>query len=121
MQIKELELRHLVGYLPYELNVKIRQERQISRHEWKWFETENILNPGFLTWNLENITPILHPLSDLTKEFIDSDIILSDFCPEFLIGNISEWNYGFVNRLYELHFDVHQLIENGLAIDINTL
>ena len=34
---------------------------------------------------------------------------------------IDELPHGLVSILYEFHFDVFGLIENGLAIDINTL
>ena len=149
MKTEKLELKHLAGYLPYGLNAKIRQERQISREEWKRFETKNILNGSFLTWNLENITPILRPLSDLAKEievngekFVSIDILNKTFRPRSkdlmpyryngkLEIDIDTENYsqtidlmdGFyiVQKLYEWHFDIHGLIEKGLAIDKNTL
>lgn len=130
----KLELKHLAGYLPYGLRVNIRQERQVSREEWKWFETENILNGSFLTWNLENLTPILRPLSDLTKEievngekFVPIDFNAFEYSKEDIIEfqnrfiHYKGMKFGIIERLFEWHFDIYGLIPKGLAIDINTL
>lgn len=99
---------------------------------------------------IQYIKPILRPLSDLTKlinyglssyifielfEIGDTD----GFIYEFDSGNIKLLNllesisihnnshdinylpYPVVEMMYEKHFDVFGLIEQGLAIDINTL
>lgn len=82
---------------------------------------------------LNEIKPILRPLSDLTKEievngekFVPLDIldkrnniglieILED---SDLINTLPYFCIEFLNKW---HFDVHNLIHRGLAIDINTL
>lgn len=80
--------------------------------------------------------PILRPLSDLTKEI---DVNGEKFVPinkfnresrqqlekELSITNanlICDFlNYEIIKKLISWHFDIHGLIEQGLAIDINTL
>lgn len=99
--------------------------------------------------NIKNCKPILRPLSDLTKEIehkgvkiipIDYFEIGDDYnyIVDYGQGNvkligllkdmaehnfiqISYMNYGVIIKLFEWHFDVFGLIENGLAIDINEL
>ena len=100
--------------------------------------------------DIEYFKPILRPLSDLTKE-INYGLSTYAFTYLFEIGdcdgcvfefehgniktikaleNISKYNSyndinylpnAVVNMMYEHHFDVFGLIEQGLAIDINTL
>ncbi len=97
------------------------------------------------------VKPILRPLSDLTKEievngvtfepayFFEITDDSDSYCYEFDSGNIklikllesiSKHNIHFdikflpnivVEKLYEWHFDIHGLIEKGLAINVNTL
>jgi len=116
----KLELKHLAGYLPYEL--------KIQRFDGIIFNvTDSIYNlPNAL---LINFKPILRPLSDLTKdEFYSLWSHENDYesieqcskldCESFLKINFSLY---FWNEIYENHFDIYGLIEKGLAIDINTL
>jgi hypothetical protein len=125
----KLELKHLAPYLPYGL--KIKTNNQIRT-----------LSIGILTTtenSLSNIIygighkPILRPLSDLTKEVevngeklvpIDKLAIqLFDTETQKIIlkGEINGIPYWVMQKLFEWHFDVFGLIEEGLAIDINTL
>lgn len=90
------------------------------------------------------IKPILRPISDLIKEteidgnkFIPAEVLFSvdneeiqnfkDFgeLPDYWKESIKlkpRWySYYQVELLLQWHFDVFGLIENGLAIDINTL
>lgn len=93
--------------------------------------------------------PILRPLSDLTKEIehngekfvpiewfeIGDD---ENLCPDYGNGNIklisllkdmSKHNfidlnymqYGVIEKLLEWHFDIFGLLEQGLAVDFNSL
>lgn len=150
----KLELKHLAGYLPYELNalcVRTNEIRKVTllhfTYDLKTVGHNHLIYEGLL---LEKHKPILCPLSDLTKEIevngekfvpiewfeIGDDVNDSE---EYDHGNIkliktmesiSKFNisndmlhlpYGVVQKLYEWHFDIHGLIEAGLAIDINTL
>ena len=108
------------------------------------------LTTSFDDLYIEYFKPILRPLSDLTKE-INYGLSTYAFTYLFEIGdcdgcvfefehgniktikaleNISKYNSyndinylpnAVVNMMYEHHFDVFGLIEQGLAIDINTL
>jgi len=103
--------------------------------------------------NLDNIKPILHPLSDLTKYCEDLGFVpivqlsglsslkgtitygyehkiywaklqipkTNEFVCKTFPCDILSMDYWVIQKLYEWHFDIHGLIETGLAIDINTL
>lgn len=101
------------------------------------------------TMPLRYFKPILHPLSDLTKycedlgfvpieeikkrmlvdfDYKDSDGIKSLATPRgnnliIAIHNeiADECPIGIYNNLLKWHFDIHNLIPDGLAIDYNTL
>ena len=80
---------------------------------------------------------ILHPLSDLIKycedlgfvpnielsslgfgmDNFDEDYTFEDFLNSDILNN----SFAFIQQLLEWHFDIHNLIEKGEAIDINTL
>ena len=82
----------------------------------------------------ENVEPVLHPLSDLTKEIEHKgekfvpNIIISDvynngdwlllFNPEISIDRMP---FYIIQKLIEWHFDIADLISKGEAIDVNTL
>lgn len=121
----KLELKHLAGYLPYGLKYKDFP---------KGFDGIRKLDIQTFYWCLENGKPILRPLSGLTKENILEMIEYSDFESIYFNGNPSDLI--FINTedktylsdiirnmdfLFKNHFDVFNLIENNLAIDINTL
>lgn len=133
--MNKIELNHLAGYLPYGLKVVfenyplhtkespyIRVFELDCGHDFNFY-----LNSGF-------IKPILRPLSDLTKEI---EVNGEKFVPmKVLVGisyreriNIIETDEMVLSRLsldmweclYSLHFDLHNLIPQGLAIDVNTI
>jgi hypothetical protein len=138
----KLELKHLAPYLPYKLRVLYHFENRMmnagngSSKNW-------IGITALLQRQSELCHPILRPLSDLTKEievggkkFIpikeinwtiteyplmeeDGTVFLQDSC-ELNMLEISEV-YKVYQMLFEWHFDVFGLIEQGLAIDVNTL
>lgn len=125
----KLELKHLAGYLPYDLRYKFANQTYIFR---------NVID-----FDYEYSKPILHPLSDLTKEievngekFVPIEwlnknksvdlIEVQDLSKKKSIfngrtTNIRFFEYCVIEKLLEWHFDIHGLIENNLAIDINTL
>ena len=97
------------------------------------------------TWDITDVRPLLHPLSDLTKEIEHKG---EKFVPSYKLGvdrgfefykpsnfdleiNFETPNYstqidlftGFliVQKLIEWHFDIADLISKGEAIDVNTL
>ena len=84
------------------------------------------------------IKPILRNLSDLTKEievngekFVPIDFIEEKYYTQKWVEQLnsciqdSRWinhcEYALIQFLYQWHFDIHNLIERGLAVDINTL
>lgn len=85
--------------------------------------------------NLHLFKPILHPLSDLTKEiehngekfvpihWFDENFDHNEAFPLVLnsrgIVEMKHWNE--FQKLFEWHFDIFGLIENYLAIDVNSL
>ena len=135
--MKELELKHLAPYLPYDLSLKGGSPERI---DYLTHQRIEMTLRGYLK-------PILRPLSDLIKiiewknsKYCVLDLWLSievseenDFkllCKapeyyketyEFIKRNPLRVDYGLIVILFEHHFDVFGLIEKGLAIDINTL
>lgn len=139
-----MELKHIVGYLPYGLNgiIKGKIVTLTSLHQ-NSLETRPSVH-RFTYCEFNHFTPILRPLSDLTKEievngekFVPITLI-DDLFPDFYIeqGNEKEliikyknsnmyvdiFRYAqIIEKLYEWYFDLHNLIEKGEAIDINQL
>ena len=124
----KLELNHLAPYLPY--NLQICFDGENPHLNW------NIMKCSHLAFESENykdfrFKPILRPLSDLIKEIevngekfkpienIPNTDVLNWYCNLLNInGNMTLTTFF---KLTEWHFDVFGLIENGLAIDINTI
>ena len=86
---------------------------------------------GYL--QIENCKPILRPLSDLTEEIeVGGERFVPNLHPYFkylihceldiFLRDIPySLDYRQYSKLTEWHFDIYGLIEQGLAIDINTL
>ncbi len=132
----ELQLKHLAGYLPYKLKLiddKPKVMNAFCGHSTNWCSIEYAIKM--------QRKPILRPLSDLTKEI---EVNREKFVPYKKLGWVlyrnecgigSELSFGDAHsgtvnvidylddleKLYEWHFDIHGLIEKGLAIDINTI
>jgi hypothetical protein len=137
----KLELKHLAPYLPYGLKIEINNYKQdyvglrmakITGYYFMNFEPYFTYEGGATGKSFKSFKPILRPLSDLAKEI---EINGASFIPittyvyyniemDSIIGlNKTQINtpYGLMKYLFEWHFDVFGLIENNLAIDINTL
>lgn len=129
--MKTLKLKHLAPYLPYGLNAKYHMLIDIKR---KYDETI-ILSVTNIKWIIAGThhKVILRPLSDLTKEIEHNG---EKFVPEYWIDDkygrniddvisdnrfVLELPYFIMQKFFEWHLDVFGLIEQGLAIDINTL
>lgn len=149
--IEGITLKHLSPYLPYGLKVLNTYNQTLEVCGINMYSNfiQNVM--GEETEHISNIRPLLRNLSDLTKEievngerFVpieyfeigdDSD----SYNIEFDHGNIklintlksiSENNnyhdvqylpHAVVQKLYEWHFDVENLIGRGLAININDI
>lgn len=132
----ELELKHVVGYFPYKLKMRHDYEKAKHKGETKlrlWEMELNFISASVLI-NKQDRKPILRPLSDLTKQievngekFVPREKLFSGRYS--VLHNIQKvttremqiTELWVIEKLYEWHFDVHGLIESGLAIDINTL
>ena len=153
--MKKLEIKHLVGYLPYQLKIKGNTHGEVRILSGLVNETIYIVGgQNKVAWcDIFDIKPILHPISDLTKEIeinevkftpvleltanpefnAHESIIYTAFITEYADGvalnfKTKESEYldvmyihDAIQKLFEWHFDVYQLIEYNLAIDINTI
>lgn len=124
----KLKLEHLAPYLPYGL---------ISVDYFDGIELKRKIVPSNIMGFVDGGTkakPILRPLSDFTKEievngekFVPKDKLFhSDnrwiqFKKSITKNAIHCEPYYIVENLLKWHFDVFGLIEQGLAVDINTL
>lgn len=120
----------------------------IGLHQWdKSGLLWSALTDGGAKPSLDRIKPVFYPLSCLTKYREDLGFVPNEWFEigdddnneEYYHGNIkliktleriSEFKisndidylpFGVVQKLLEWHFDIYGLIENNLAIDINTL
>ena len=138
---KELTLEHLSGYLPYGLKAEMLDYKSdyvgrqydviIGVHQWSKNGDWCLLTDGGSKPSFNHIKPILRPLSDLTKEIEVGGNLIKPI--DELSGALSSFNdyqsvikhklimYNDIQVLLKYHFDIHNLIEQGLGIDINTL
>ena len=114
----KLELKHLAPYLPHGLwcEVNYIEGKEVKPFEIRWVTKDfNIYS---------DIKPILRPLSDLTNEF-KYDFRFTERTITIHKHGLDYWvkglRFDIVEFLLKNHFDVFGLIEQGLAIDINTL
>lgn len=141
----KLELKHWSAYLPFGLKVKIDTTRWYEKREPFIAKLIGIFDFETLTVkyideysttyssNTDDFTPILRPLSDLdTQRLIDdlhgkmSDAIfdwIDYFNSDSANKNVSILcaPYPVIEWCFENHIDIFGLIEQKLAIDINTL
>lgn len=142
----KLELKHIAPYLPYGLKGRVDKESYLQEERERIGELKTIDladhnyelavygDLGYFLCDISDFKPILRPLSDLMKnnekinpmqmlsqEFdmsmIEHCFIEQNFTPEF----IKTFRFEVVQKLFEWHFDVFGLIEQGLAININDL
>ena len=143
----ELQFKHIAPYLPHKVfcidNTRPRQKKKVLLTGGK--DSDGMRSAVFI-WeekggifqsDIRNCSLILRPLSDLVKEEYKKDI---KFPHERFMGfdierdnlntigfktpeswmELSKW-MPFYESLFCNHFDVFGLIDQGLAIDINTL
>lgn len=131
-----LELKHLIPYLPYRLYCCLMGKTDEETEEPIQFLIEGVNSSYVEVWSLKTITdefeysevfPILRPLSYLTKEiehdgkkFIPFEKIAIYKDVGYLIENLK---LGFIelivyNQLIKWKFDVSGLIDNNLAIAV---
>jgi hypothetical protein len=133
----KLEAKHLVPYLPYGLKCQVTDLKKKTIAE-----LHSVYANGSCTFcntvesqkGFSNIKPILRPMSSLKFAFEHNDeniVPLLDFFEEderqmYEFANskvpiIFNYPYTMWCQLLEWHIDIFGLIENGIAIDINTL
>ena len=122
--MKKLELKHLSPYLPYGLKVMCKGQKfnvaYLSTKRIAYINQEDDLRK--LTWeqSSEVVKPILNPLKNLTGEMASNCGYkrLKTFIQDIGRKKVPVWVW---DDLLNNHWDVFNLIPEGLAIDINTL
>jgi hypothetical protein len=127
----EIKLEEIVGYLPYGLKY-LDNENIVT--ELKCVDNDiQYVNFGWgNAKELKQIKPILRNFSDLTKEIeVNGEMFVPIEKLHISFDNFEFWHLLGINDkylsmfdlklLYQWHFDIHNLIERGLAEDINTL
>jgi hypothetical protein len=143
-----IELKQIAPYLPYGLTW-FCLDQDSREYEQLPFVSINLANEELEIGGMDipidelpypnglTIKPILRPLSDLTKEIeVNGEKLIpikGMFLPHGERKILTYWanenkcwmgqqiSYLIYQELFEMHFDVFGLIEQGLAIDINTL
>jgi hypothetical protein len=134
----KLEVKHIAPYLPYDL------QHLVKKDDGEFIETLKGISYGNLVIGGNKVDvkgypihlpipkPILRPLSDLDVIIetnrgwiIPLDVLKEedkDFTKDFIeVFGYEECKYEIIEKLLEWHFDVFGLIEQGLAVDINTI
>ena len=134
-----LTLKEIATYLPYALKIKVENDTSVTFTMSGIDCLLNAVNYAKGVWyesssRIEDIKPILRPLSDLKNEIEINGEKLVPAVYLSLVGNYKNvWGFEFdgihyweilscikeVEKLYEWHFDVFNLIERGLAVSIH--
>jgi len=123
----KLELKHLVGYLPYGLKImtdydgiqEIQGMPDLFHVNYYDNESDNGDEP-----HIEDIKPILHPLSDLTKEI---EVNGEKFVPLTEICNCEYYGYSELRSMVQnnnfltcfIQFTINQAIIDKLIFFCN--
>jgi len=126
-----MKKEQLIPYLPYKVNILV--EDVICEVEGIDLHIENTLIAERVNYKFEDIKLVLRPLSDLTKEIeVDGErfiplIKLTAFNTEkryrrltYEIKN-NYFTYHTATKLLKWNFDIFNGIEDGWAVDINSL
>jgi len=148
--MKKIYFEDIAGYLPYGLRVNMIS-RSCATYDVSLMNcgldynatatvSEWYFSRKGATFGLNDIKPIVRPLSDLTKEIehdgekfipifkltklcdVENDSDWIEHVYDFMT-NDADWTnapYWMVIKLYEWHFDIHNWIGDGLAISNET-
>ncbi len=139
----ELKIEHLTPYLPYGLGIAtIKDIYNQSKKNWRYYGEMstccNGTNINILIADSDIFKPILKPLPTFRNsydlkalyDFVDNfqwcdqydqflEIWIED--PKSIKELVLKAPYEIFKYLLSEHYDVFGLIENGLAVDINTI
>ena len=141
----KLELTHIAPYLPYGLMVNVNDSDLCIKDFTGEISSWEYYNTRFDVWNeykikshmvgIENIKPILRPLSSMTVEEVEELNSLIDDSVRVVVssgkwvyiesassdpwdGSLSLDSINIINEyLFKNHFDVFNLVDKNLAID----
>ncbi len=142
--MKQLTINEIAPYIPYKtecIYTGTNERKRIVGADIYSIKLQNLDENFFVlstVFDYKEIKPILRPLSDLIpfiKErygMLEHQDITGYFDADFLeehsleiddIENteVNHIPYGTLQVLLKHHFDIFELIDKGLAIDINTL
>lgn len=164
MIMNKLELKHIIGYLPYGLKMT-RNDKNFGilyALNNKYNKADINFEFGYDRYDIEDLKPALRPISDLHKKVdgkihllelyamasmgvydnnftISEDGVLDDSRNKMRVRWVKDVNKLYIDDyykgkggyytvsieiieyLYKNHFDIYGLIEQNLAIKINTL
>lgn len=142
----ELTIEHLAPYLPHDLEIVVHGDGWDITGFDIMMNTVKCVNPVSKPRNfrIKDAKPLLRPLSQLTEEiehggerfvplnelnknFAWDEVYLVNYANsglgwhiDFSFANTAipfQNNYNAIQKLFEWHFDVFELIDNGLAIE----
>ena len=132
----KLTLKHVKGYLDTGLKFQSQMDKPFDEFGKRQIWTLDGVNKLFgdyclLTkenndaYAIQTCRLLLKPLSDLTRKELELEGFDSHIDYLTYENKGSEWTlkapFNMVQYLLSKHFDIYNLIENGLAIDINTI
>lgn len=141
---RELTLTDIAGYLPYGLKLLDRKRGITTVWEWQsaaccdWNGEEKVemISGEKYSEELVMASPILRPMSDLTREIthkgetfvpidrlrgIDGDIQFNYGKLYSVKGYCIHWITAIIDKLSEWMFDFRGLIDTGLAVSVHDL
>ena len=126
----KLEMKHLALYLPFKMKYKNTKNDNIYTMRSLSSEIEMVDFGWGDAMELQEVIPILKPMSDILKP-IDNDERNISYASElklyagvdkdYAISMTLGLDFETINKLIEWHFDVFNLHENGLCIYYNEL
>ena len=132
----KLNINYLSAYLPHDLECHLMGEMVDDYADPtipKTFKIKgvtkkyvNIQDNG--NWNYEEVLPILKPMSDLISDEQFRLLTLGKGksvsitqVGDKVINNVDDLEFWIIQYLLENHYDIYNLIDNNLAVNVNTL
>lgn len=122
----KIELKHLVPYVPYNLDTEYKLSDVICLRAGIRDEIrEKRLTAENLDFVLQFCKPKLRPLSELNSKIQIAEYFctfkehLNRIFPTETMGlNTATWSYRSIEWCLQYHFDVFDLISKGLAVSL---